>query len=147
MKKEVVIIILVAVVSLIVLGLHPPDDTWLYPGMVNIGNYYPGAKTSYYIQIHNAKNESREFTVTYRNIERTKLGYDLPPVEAKDWVIITDPKPLIAANETRKILIVLAVPEDVIIESKKWEFGVVAKELGQGFVEEQLACRFLVDMR
>ena len=47
-------------------GEPPIDRTWISPGKVNVGNFYPGARAEWYIQIHNGsdgkRSEQKEIT-------------------------------------------------------------------------------------
>ncbi len=125
------------------------DQTWISPAMVQIGNYYPGARAEWSIRVHNGKDVPAGLLISYRVPDNVKEGYDTAPVEAKDWVIIADSTPVLAAKETKEILVVLAMPKDPILvpEVKKWEFWVSVMETKQGQVQTEMCSRWLVVMR
>jgi len=112
-----------------------------------VGNFYPGARAEYMISMHNGNDEPAEFSVTFKDPRNTSEGFVAAPPEAKDWVIIDDPAPTLAAKETRDVLIVVEMPE--YAESPpKWEFWIVVKDVTQtGMVQTELACRCLVEMK
>lgn len=92
-----------------------------------------------------------EFLVSYREPDYAKEGYDRPPPEAKDWVIIVDSTPVLAPKETREILVVLAMPRMVLAPPEKhylypnrWEFWVSVTEQTGGSVQTEMASRWLV---
>lgn len=129
-------------------GEPPADRTWVSPGKVNIGNYYPGGRAEYPISIHNGKDTVCSFSVMYRYPDNVATGYDKPPFEAQDWIIIADTTPILAPKETRDVLITLAIPKEAKIESKQWEFWISVVDTTQkGTVKTELCVRWLVSMR
>ncbi|MBA7571641.1 hypothetical protein ES708_13407 [subsurface metagenome] len=126
-------------------GLY--DKTWISPGKVEVGNFYPGARAEYKISIHNGSDEPAEFSVSYRAADNTAEGYEPAPAEAQAWVTIDDPAPVLAAKETRDVLIAVEMPDDAQAPPK-WEFWIAAKDVTQtGMVQTELACRWLVEMK
>lgn len=129
-------------------GEPPADRTWVSPGKVNIGNFYPGARAEYPVTIHNGNDTVATFSVIYRHPDHVATGYAKPPPEAQDWVIIADSTPILMPKETRDVLVVLAMPEEVKIESNKWEFWISVMDMSQtGTVRTELCIRWLVDMQ
>jgi hypothetical protein len=123
------------------------DKTWISPGKVEVGNFYPGARAEYLLSIHNGNDEPAEFSVTYKEPGSTDEGYVKAPDEAEGWVIIADPALVLPAKETRDVLIAVEMPEDAEVPSK-WEFWIAVKDVTQtGMVQTELACRWLVEMR
>ena len=154
---------LLAVVGLLVAGCAQPspppeveapepppelyDKVWISPGKVEVGNFYPGARAEYPLTIHNGKDEPVEFSVTYRQPDNVGEGYVTAPSAAQDWVIIADPAPVLAAKETRDVLIAVEMPKDAEAPPK-WEFWIAVKDVTQtGMVQTELACRWLVEMK
>ncbi len=133
----------------VILSQEPPINvTWISPGKVNIGNFYPGARAEYYISIHNGGNTPATFSVTYRYPDHVGEQYVKPPLEVQNWIIIADMTPVIAPKQTMDILIVLEMPEDAVIFAPKWEFWISVKDTTQsGMVQTELASRWLVSMR
>jgi hypothetical protein len=130
---------------------NPPpelyDKTWISPGKVEVGNFYPGARAEYMLTIHNGKDEPAEFSVTYREPDNTGEGYVRAPTEAQGWVIIADPAPVLVAKETRDVLIAVEMPKGAQAPPK-WEFWIAVKDVTQtGMVQTELACRWLVAMK
>jgi len=131
--------------------VSPPPElynkTWISPGKVIVGNFYPGARAEYLLSIHNGKDEPAKFSVTYREPGSTGEGYVTAPSGAQGWVIIADPAPVLAAKETRQVLIAVEMPKGAKA-SPKWEFWIAVKDITQtGMVQTELACRWLVEMR
>jgi hypothetical protein len=130
---------------------NPPPElynkTWISPGKVIVANFYPGARAEYLLSIHNGKDEPAKFSVTYRVADNTAEGYVTAPSGAEDWVIIADPAPVLAAKETRQVLIAVEIPKGTKAPPK-WEFWIAVKDVTQtGMVQTELACRWLVEMR
>ena len=126
----------------------PADRTWLSPGKVLISNYYPGARAEYSITVHNGKTEPAKFSVTFREPSYTANGYATPPKEAQDWVIIADATPVLAPRETKDVLVVLAMPDNVTDYPAKWEFWISVIDNSQtGRMQSELCSRWLVSMR
>lgn len=123
------------------------DQTWISPGLVQVGNYYPGARAEWDLRLHNGEDTIVEYLISYREPGSTKTGYDMPPLGTEDWIIIADPTPILAPKETREILVTLAIPKDAGINSQKWEFWVSVIKIGQGMVQTELCSRWLVNMR
>ncbi len=135
----------------VVQPLEPPpelyDKIWISPGKVEVGNFFPGARAEYPLTIHNGNDEPTEFSVTFQVPGSTAEGYDTAPSAAEGWVIIEDPAPVLAAKETRDMLIAVVMPEDAEAPPK-WEFWIAVKDVTQtGMVQTELACRWLVTMR
>ena len=123
------------------------DKTWVSPGKVEVGDFYPGARAEYMISLHNGNDETAEFSLSYRVSDNTTDGYEPAPVTAEGWVIIAEPSPVLAAKETKDILIAVEMPGDAEAPPK-WEFWIVAKDVTQtGMVQTELACRWLVAMK
>ena len=123
------------------------DKIWISPGKVNVGHFFPGARAEYPLTIHNGNDQPTEFSITYKEASSTDEGYNQAPDEAQDWVIIADPTPVIAAKETREVLIAVEMPEGATAP-EKWEFWVAVKDETQtSMVQTELACRWLVTMK
>lgn len=133
----------------VVLQNEPPADrTWVSPGKVNIGNYYPGGRAEYPVTIHNGQDITASFSVLYRYPDHVGIGYDKPPLEAQDWIIIADPTPILMPKETRDVLVALVMPKEAKIDSKSWEFWISIIDTTQtGAVRTELCSRWLVSMR
>ncbi len=126
-------------------GLY--DKTWISPAKVEVGNFHPGARAEYIISLHNGSDGPAEFSVRYEVSDNVTEGYEPAPATAQDWVTIADPAPVLAAKETRDVLIAVEMPEDAQAPPK-WEFWIVAKDVTQtGMVQTELACRWLVTMK
>lgn len=124
------------------------DRTWISPGKVHVGNFYPGARAEWTLLVHNGKDVAASFAVSYRYPDH--VGEDcVKPIEGvEDWVIIADPTPVLAPKETREILIVLAMPSDAAVFAPKWEFWISVIDTTQtGMVQTELCSRWLVTMR
>jgi hypothetical protein len=132
-------------------GETPPPElynkTWISPGKVEVGNFHPGARAEYILSIHNGSDEPAEFSVSYRVVDNNAEDYEPAPTEAQAWVIIEDPAPVLAAKETKDVLIAVEMPKDAQAPPK-WEFWIAAKDVTQaGMVQTELACRWLIEMK
>jgi hypothetical protein len=127
----------------------PPENmTWISPGKVMVGNFYPGARAEYPLTVHNGNDTTASFSIYYRYPDHVGAGYEMPPTEAQDWVIVADPTPVLMPRETRDILITLDMPENASISTPKWEFWIGVKDTTQtGMVHTELATRWLISMR
>lgn len=134
--------------SVVILPYKPPvETTWISPGKVNIANFYGGARAEYPIEVHNGSSADSLFNIKYRIPSYTEEGYESPPAQAKDWIVIADATPVLAPQETRDILIVFEMPEGAEAPPK-WEFWVSVMEATQmGNVHTELCSRWLIDMR
>jgi len=141
----------------VVLPDEPPADrTWISPGKVQVGNFYPGARAEWNITIHNGKDTECSFAVSYRYPDHVGEEYVKPITEAQDWVIIADSTPVLMPRETKDILVVLDMPEESdkygtlnrTITGDKWEFWTSVIDTSQtGMVQTELCTRWLVSMR
>jgi len=132
--------------------VEPPpelyDKTWISPGKVEVGNFYPGARAEWPLTIHNGNAEPAQFEVKYREPGSVEEGYVKAPSIAQDWVIIADPAPILEGFETREVLIAIVMPEGAESPAPKWEFWIAVKDATQtGTVQTELALRWLVTMR
>ena len=123
------------------------DNTWISPPSVTVEDLFPGAEdVEWPLTIHNGKDEPAQFSVTYRVPSSAAEDYVPAPDTAQDWVIIAEPAPMLAAKESREVLISVEMPEDATAPPK-WEFWVVVKDITQtGMIQTELACRCLVTM-
>lgn len=98
--------------------------------------------------VHNGNDYNATFEVKYRYPDSVEEGYVEPTTEVQDWVIIAEPTPVLAAHETRDILIVLEMPSDAQAPGDRWEFWISVKDTTQtGMIQTELCCRWLVTMR
>ena len=126
----------------------PIDRTWISPGKVMVGNFYPGARAEWNLLVHNGKDTQASFVIAYRYPDHVGEGYVKPTTEAQDWVIIADSTPVLAPKETREILIALEMPKDAISPGKLWEFWISVKDQTQtGMITTELCSRWCVSMR
>ena len=133
----------------VVLPNEPPADrTWISPGKVNIGNFYPGARAEYPITVHNGKDTVASFLVTYRYPDHVGEGYVKPTLEVQDWITIANSTPILMPQETRDILVTLAMPKGATSPAQEWEFWVSVTDASQtGMVQTELAVRWIISMR
>ena len=133
----------------VILPDEPPiDRTWISPGKVMVGNFYPGARAEWNLLVHNGKDTQASFVIAYRYPDHVGEGYVKPTTEVQDWVIIADPTPILMPKETREILIALEMPKDAISPGKLWEFWISVKDQTQtGMITTELCSRWCVSMR
>jgi hypothetical protein len=126
----------------------PADRTWLSPGIVQVSNFYPGARAEYNVTVHNGSNTPTTFAVTYREPSYVAIGYVKAPLEAQNWVIIADGTPILAPRETRDILVTLAMPGGVINYPMKWVFWISVMDKTQsGMVTTEIISTWQVSCR
>jgi hypothetical protein len=162
MKKLIGLILIIVAASLLLTGCPKPsapvietpeppadlyDKVWISPGKINVGHFYPGARAEYPLSIHNGNDQQAEFSITFKEPGNTSEGYVAAPATAEDWVIIADPTPVIAAKDTKTVVIAVEMPKGAKAPDK-WEFWVVVKDSSQtGMVQTELACRWLITMK
>jgi hypothetical protein len=136
-------------VELPVEGKPPEDATWISPGKIQIGNFFPGARAEWPITIHNGNSYETRFMIAYRKPDYPSEGYREAPKEAQDWIIIVDPTPILASRETKEVLVALDIPGGIATEvPEKWEFWISVKDSTQsGMVKTELCSRWMVSMR
>lgn len=133
-------------------GDEPPANrTWISPGKVTVSNFYPGAQAEYAVTIHNGNDYSAAFSVTYRVPDHVDGGYNFPPAECADWVIIADGAPLLQpydeSGSTQDITVTLAMPKGAEAPDK-WEFWISVIDASQmGMVRTEMCVRWLIIMR
>lgn len=132
----------------VVMAGEPPEDrTWISPGKVQVGNFFPGARAEWGITIHNGADEDRRFKVEYRKADRVQEGFGFAPEGAKDWIIIANADPVLAPKETRDILVVLDLPIDAVVPPK-WEFWISVKDVSEkSMITTALCSRWLIYMQ
>lgn len=123
------------------------NENWIMPAEVKISKYYAGAQAEWSIRIHNGRDVLTSFSINYRVPGKIRTGYVAAPVEAENWVIITDKSLVFAPKETKDILIILAMPKGAYVESDNWEFWISVMEQGQGNVQTEMCSRWLVSMK
>jgi len=129
---------------------EPPSDnvTWISPGKVEVGNFYPGARAEWLLTVHNGNDYEAPFLIAYRQPDNVGAGYEPAPAQSQDWVVITEPTPVLAPRETRDILVVLDMPAEAQAPEPKWEFWISVKDTSQtGMVQVELSSRWLVTMK
>lgn len=88
-----------------------------------------------------------DYLVQYRHPDNVEVGYFGPPENTGDWLIVSDPTPVLEPFETREVLVALEIPKDAEIATPKWEFWVSVMDMTQGQVKIELASRWLIHMK
>ena len=128
-------------------GEPPADMTWISPGKVMIGNFFPGARAEWPLLIHNGKDEVATFSVLYRKPSRLAEGYVEAPPIAQTWIIIVDTTPVLMPKETKEVLIAVDMPEDAVSPGPKWEFWIGVKDITTtGMIATELCSRWMISM-
>jgi len=127
-------------------NIPPKNRTWISPGKVEVGNYYAGATADWYIQVHNGKPIPVTFKITARPADFNAEGYS--NANAQDWIIISDPTPIVAGYQTQKVKVSLQMPSGTKDVPAKWEYWISAIDQSQeGYVRTELCSRWLITMR
>ena len=128
---------------------EPPQDmTWISPGKVMIGNFFPGARAEWPLTIHNGNDGVATFAIAYRQPGYVAEGYVAAPPEVESWVIIADATPVLMPKETREVIIAVDMPEDAVSPGPQWEFWLSVGDTTQtGQIITELASRWCVQMR
>lgn len=127
---------------------EPPSNvTWISPGKVEVGNFYPGATAEWPIRVHNGNDEETEFTIKYRYPDHVGDGFVFPTDEVEDWITIETDSLTFNPHETKDILVVLHMPSNADTPGDKWEFWISIIDASQsGFVKTELCVRWLITM-
>ena len=133
-------------------AVEPPPElygqNWISPGKVNVGNFHAGASAEWPITIHNGSEEPTKFEISFKQPNAVDEGFVIAPEIVQDWVIISEPTPVLEGYETREVLIALVMPEDAVSPGPQWEFWIAVQDVTQeGMVRTELAARWLVSMR
>lgn len=128
---------------------EPPNSvTWISPGKVEVGNFYPGATADWTIRVHNGNGVSTDFLVKYRYPDHVGDGYSFPTDSTKDWITISTGSITFGPYETRDIPISLHMPDGAVSPGNKWEFWIsVIDNSQEGFVRTELCVRWLISMQ
>ena len=86
------------------------------------------------------------YSIYYKEPSYVAEGYSMPPEDAKDWVIVADPSPVLAPFETKDILVSVVMPTGATAPSK-WEFWIGVSESAGSMVQTELCSRWQVTMR
>ena len=127
---------------------EPPSNvTWVSPGKVEVGNFFPGATAEWSIRVHNGNDVSTEFLIKYRYPDHVGDGYSFPTDNVRDWIVINTGSLTFGPHETRDIPVSLVMPEAEVAPGHKWEFWIsVIDNSQEGFVKTELCVRWLVTM-
>ena len=159
MKKHMLIgVLLVGLLGILIVfnGCKPaetvdftPDNfqTWVSPGIVTIGNFYPKATAEYNLTLHNGNSESTKFYLAVKEPTRVAKGYVKAPDYVKQWVTFYDSEPILEAQETRNILVTIIMPDTKEQVPDKIEFWISAREEQGGTVQIEYATKWRIDMR
>jgi hypothetical protein len=127
---------------------EPPSNvTWISPGKVEIGNFFPGATAEWSVRVHNGNDVDTEFLIKYRYPDHVGDGYSYPSSEVSNWVTISTNSLVFGPHETRDIPVALIMPSGAVSPGHKWEFWIsVVDNSQEGFVKTELCIRWLVTM-
>ena len=109
--------------------------------------YYPGEEIEYSIPISNGSDIDKQILLEVYVPGGINNGYTAAPEYMKEWVTISDIKPVIPANSIREIPVTLLMPKDAKVFADKWEFRIRVTETGQGMVKHAVGQRWLITMR
>lgn len=135
-------------------------------GKTFITDFYPGAyvdtltvddtKEGLYkkgdpsgIIIVNNLCETRHFRITVIQPNELEEGYSrAPDYVLEDWVRVSDPNPILLANETRLIPISLWMPPEAEVFADKWEFRIMVKDIDQTeFAQIAYEAKWFIEMK
>ena len=125
-------------------SVGPPG---ISPGKVSVDNYVAGTSVEYELRLHNNSNSPTTFSVGYRVPDHVTPGYNRPTEHVRDWVRISDKRPLVGAHEAYTVTIRLGMPSTAESPGDKWEFWIGTIDLSQtGNIHVELCQRWLVTM-
>lgn len=126
----------------------PPDanKTWLRPGKIQVSKYSPGEKVMHKISVHNGNSVEMSFSIYYRIPDYVEGGFVTAPDNTFKWIVISESTPILKANETKEIEIILDLPEATQTPDQ-WEFWIGVKENTGSSVVSELCSRWLVSMK
>lgn len=123
-------------------------ETWISPGKVNVSNYYPGALAEWPLLVHNGSSNPAGFYIAYREPSYVAEGFSKTIFPTPSWIVVSDPTPLLSANETRSILVTLKMPVTAKNYPSRWEYWVsVIDTTRLGSIKTELCSRWLIVMR
>lgn len=116
-------------------------------GKVFVDNYVPGESDQDTLSIYNGNDFDATFSVDYRVPDWVGENYSRPTEQVRDWVWISNRKPLVRAHETYIVEISLGMSSTAIPPGDKWEFWIGVIDQSQaGFVQVELCQRWLITM-
>ena len=125
----------------------PIGQTWVSPGIVTIGNFYPKATAEYNLTLHNGNMEDTKFYLAFKEPTRVAKGYVKAPDYVKQWVTFYDSQPMLKPLETRDILVTVTMPDTKEQVPDKIEFWISAREEQGGTVQIEYATKWRIDLR
>lgn len=149
----------------------PPNTvSWISPGKVLIGNFYPGATVEYSMTVHNGNDYVATFIIKARypdntgsNIKRP-VANDIDALNCGNCFVFSNLSDCVtfgvghdaeigteeialSAYETRDVDISFTLPVSEVVPSN-WEFWISVIDSSQsGFVHTELCSRWIVTMR
>lgn len=148
---------------------EPPEDTWISPGIFylddedhikerkdaqgqittytvhGVGPYVLGEPRILKLRIYNGGNQTATFSVDYRHPDNVDEGYARLPSDIRQWIKISDTRPVIDPGEIVEVTIKLSVPSNADIPGDKFEFWLGVIDQSQtGMIITELAQRWLV---
>lgn len=121
------------------------DVVWLNPGTVEITNLYSGAKGEYYLQVHNPKTITSQFSIYRKVPTSTKEGFVALPEQYYNWIIISTPTIDIPAQSVSKVLVTIKMPDKDKVTGKKYETWIGVMDNSQtGMVRTEICSRWLI---
>lgn len=89
-----------------------------------------------------------EYSVSVRLPDNVWEGYQNAPENYRNWIKISNSRPVLIPGETVNVMIALEAPKSVTIDPDKWEFWVTLVEAGPAsMISIELCSRWLVDMK
>ena len=122
------------------------DKTWLSPGKIQVNNVLPGNRIEQNITINNGSGVATTFLIYYRTPDYVEDNFVMAPVEAVNWVNISQASVLLAPREQKEIQIILDLPNDAQTP-ELWEFWIGVKTKKENTLTSELCSRWLITMK
>ena len=127
---------------------EPPQNvSWINPGKVEVGHFYPGATAEYLMTVHNGNDYPANFIIKYRYPDHVGEGYSFPSDDVANWVTVSGNDVDFQPYETKDITVSVTMPTGAVSPGNKWEFWIsVVDDSQEGFVKTELCVRWLITM-
>lgn len=87
------------------------------------------------------------FNVGFSYPDWAEINYRNAIKDVCDWIVVTDPTPVLAPFETRDVIVAIDMPVEAVAPMSQYEFWIIITQQQTGTVQTQLASRWIVTMR
>lgn len=136
-----------AAAMLLVLIATPVQGAIRDCAKVFVSNYSPGQEATYPIWIFNTGSEDATYHLSYSKPHYLEPGYLSAPDYVSEWVQFLENDITLKPDTSKRVNVVLVMPEDAQNFASKWEFWIKVKNVNQsGMIQVEEMSRWLITM-